>query len=82
MKRVMLFVFIIDTVANVLVFVPMQMITKGGPESSTNALMMEAYRSFFMYGDRGRGSIVCILLIVIIGAISIVQFKILNKKDE
>jgi multiple sugar transport system permease protein len=82
MKRVMLFVLVIDTVSNVLVFIPMQMVTLGGPESSTNVLMMEAYRSFFLYGDRGRGSIICVMLIVIIAAISIVQFKILNKKDE
>jgi multiple sugar transport system permease protein len=82
MKRVMLFVLVIDTVSAVLVFVPMQMITVGGPEKSTNVLMMEAYRSFFSFGDRGRGSIICLMLLIMLGAISVIQFKILNKKDE
>jgi multiple sugar transport system permease protein len=82
MKRVMLFVLVIDTVAGVLVFAPMQMVTLGGPEGSTNVLMMEAYRSLFLYGDRARGSVICVMMIVIIATISVVQFKMLNKNDE
>ena len=81
-KRVILFVFVLDTMANVLLFVPIQLITRGGPEGSTNVLMMEAYRSIFMFNDRSRGAVIFTVLIFLIAIICVLQFKLLNEKDE
>jgi len=81
-KRVILFIFVLDTMANILLFVPMQMVTKGGPEGTTNVLMMEAFRSIFSYNDRPRGSVIFTVLIFLIAIICIFQFKLLNEKEE
>ena len=42
-----------DTISNLLMFSPMYLITKGGPNKSTNVLMYEAYKSTFAYADYG-----------------------------
>ena len=48
------FVLIAATVANFLLFIPVLLLTQGGPELSTNVTMYEAYRRGLIYGDIGR----------------------------
>jgi len=81
-KKVLLFVLIADTTAGMLLFVPVQMITRGGPEGSTNVLMYEAYNSAFRFGDRSRAAVIVTVLLIIIAIISLIQFRFLNTKDE
>ena len=81
-KRVLLFVCVANTTANVLLFVPMQLLTKGGPQSSTNVLMYEAYQSAFSYGNRPRSAVMVTVLLVLIVLICLIQFKFLNEKDD
>ena len=81
-KRVMLFVLVANTTANVLLFVPMQMLTKGGPQGSTNVLMYEAYNSAFRYADRERSAVMIIALLFIIAIISLAQFRLLQAEDR
>lgn len=81
-RKVLLFVLVANTTANVLLFVPMQMITMGGPEGSTNVLMYEAYKSAFKYADRPRSAVMVTVLLFIIIIICIGQFKLLNEKDD
>lgn len=81
-KRVLLFVCVANTTANVLLFVPMQLLTNGGPESSTNVLMYEAYQSAFSYGNRSRSAVMVTVLLILIILICLVQFKFLNEKEE
>jgi ABC-type sugar transport system permease subunit len=81
-KKVILFVLVANTTANVLLFVPMQMITMGGPEGSTNVLMYEAYKSAFKFADRPRSAVMVTVLLLIIIIICVAQFKLLNEKDD
>jgi ABC-type sugar transport system permease subunit len=81
-KKVLLFVLVANTTANVLLFVPMQMITMGGPEGSTNVLMYEAYKSAFKFADRPRSAVMVTVLLFIIVIVCIAQFKLLNEKDD
>ena len=81
-KRVLLFVFIANTTANVLLFVPMQMITNGGPENSTNVLMFEAYKSAFKFIDRPRSSAIVTVLLLVIVLICCLQSLILSDRDD
>ncbi len=80
-KRVLLFVLVANTTANVLLFVPMQMVTEGGPQGSTNVLMYEAYKSAFKYADRPRSSVIVTVLLLIIVVICVFQFKLLQRND-
>jgi ABC-type sugar transport system permease subunit len=82
LKKVLLFVLVANTTANVLLFVPMQMITMGGPEGSTNVLMYEAYKSAFKFADRPRSAVIVTVLLFIIVTVCVFQFKLLNDKDD
>jgi len=81
LKRTLAFVLIADTTSNLLLFAPMYMITKGGPQESTNVLMYEAYKSAFIYGDQARAAALMMVLLLIVGAIVALQFRILKKGD-
>jgi ABC-type sugar transport system permease subunit len=81
-KKVLLFVLVANTTANVLLFVPMQLITMGGPEGSTNVLMYEAYKSAFRFADRPRSAVIVTVLLFIIVVVCVGQFKLLNEKND
>lgn len=80
MKRPLTFVTVADTVANFLLFAPMYILTKGGPENSTNVLMEESFNNAFVYSDPGRASAIVILLLILILIIIGVQFRLLRSK--
>jgi ABC-type sugar transport system permease subunit len=80
MKRPLVFVTVSTTVANFLLFAPMYILTKGGPQNSTNVLMMEAYNSAFVYSDMGRASAIIIVLLIIILLIISAQFVLLRAR--
>jgi ABC-type sugar transport system permease subunit len=82
MKNVLLFVLVANTTANILLFVPMQMITMGGPEGSTNVLMYEAYKSAFRFADRPRSSVMVTVLLLMIIIVCAIQFKLLDEREE
>ena len=80
-RRVVLFVLVTDTAVNFLLFVPMFLLTRGGPSYSTNVLMYEAYKSGFIYGQMGRAlALVTVLLILVIGTV-VLQFRFLRSRE-
>lgn len=81
LRRIILFVLVVDTSINFVLFVPMYIITRGGPQLSTNVLMYEAYRSGFMYQDLGRAMALVIVLLVIVLVIVGIQFKMLQTRE-
>lgn len=81
-KRTMLFVIVANTSANMLMFAPMKLITEGGPQNSTNVLMYEIYKSAFRNGNASRAGAITAILLIIVLAVVIVQFRMLNEKDK
>ncbi|EPR09602.1 carbohydrate ABC transporter permease [Ruminiclostridium papyrosolvens] len=81
-KKVLLFVFVANTSINILLFVPMQIVTQGGPEGSTNVLMYEAYKSAFKMADRPRSAAIVTVLLVIIAIVCTLQFRLMSEKKE
>ena len=82
MKRTLLFVFVANTTANMLLFAPTKLITEGGPQNSTNVLMYEVYKSAFKNGNMSRaGAITAILLVITIITV-VIQFKMLNRNED
>lgn len=75
MKRTLTFVVVSVTTANLLLFSPMYILTKGGPEHSTNVLMLESYNNAFLYSDLGRASAIVVILLLITLAIVTLQFR-------
>lgn len=47
LRRPLAFVLVADTVANFLLFAPVQVLTRGGPAEATNLIMFEIYRQAY-----------------------------------
>ena len=79
-KRSMMFVVVSDTISNLLMFIPVHMITLGGPEGSTDLLMYEAYKTGFVYADFGKSYAMVSLLIVFAFVVVMVEMRLLKPK--
>ena len=78
LRRPLTFVLVADTVANFLVFAPVQILTKGGPQGSTNLIMNDIYTRGFLSGDvRGAAAETAILVGIVIVVVSI-QFRMMT----
>ncbi len=82
LRRVMLFVVVANTIANLLLFVPVHLITRGGPQFSTNVLMYEAYKSAFMFLDQSRSAAIVAILLLLIGGVVAAQFALLSSRER
>ncbi len=80
MRRSIGFVLIADTISNFLLFVPVYLLTQGGPELSTNLVMYEAYRRGMVYGDLGASAAMVMLQLVIVVTVILIQFYIFREK--
>ena len=79
-KRQLLFVLVADIVANFVLFAPIQLLTAGGPESSTTLLIFDAYRTTYGYGSRNLGSTKVVILSIIMICFVALQFSLLREK--
>ena len=81
LRRPLLFVLVADTVSNFLVFAPVQILTKGGPEGSTDLLMNQVFERAYVTGDMATASAGTVVLIAIVLAVVALQFRLLPGKD-
>ncbi len=82
LRRPLLFVLVADTVANFVLFVPVQLLTQGGPQSSTTVLMYEAWRTTYGYGSRNLGAAQVVILTAIMLVFVLLQFRLLREERE
>ncbi len=82
LRKPLLFVLVTDTAVNFLLFVPMFLLTRGGPAYSTNVLMYEAYKSGFIYGEMGRALAIVMVLLALVTATVILQFRLLRQEEQ
>jgi multiple sugar transport system permease protein len=80
LRRPLLFVLVADTVANFVLFVPVQLLTQGGPQGSTTLLMFDAYRTTYGYGSRNLGAAEVVILTVIMIFFVLLQFRLLREE--
>lgn len=80
LRRSLSFVLIADTISNFLLFVPVYMLTQGGPKLSTNLVMYEAYRRGMLYGDFGASAAMVSLQLIIIILVILIQFAIFRER--
>lgn len=69
LRRTTAFVLVADTVANFIFFIPVLILTRGGPELSTNLMMYEVYRRGFIYGDLGASAAMLSIMLLVVFAI-------------
>jgi multiple sugar transport system permease protein len=82
LRRVIAFVLVADTAANVLLFAPVYILTQGGPQESTDLLMYEAYRSGFTGLDIGRATSITSLLLGALLAVVGLQLLVLRSTEH
>ena len=82
LKRPMSFVLIACTVGSFLVFAPVQILTKGGPNGSTNLVMYDIYTNVYQIGDLGVGQAEVVVLMIILAVIVAIQFRLLREDKK
>lgn len=82
LRRPLAFVLVADTVSNFLVFAPVQILTKGGPNGSTNLLMHDLYTRAFTFGDINKAQAEVVILVLITVVIVAMQFRLLKTEDQ
>ncbi len=78
LRRVIAFVLVSDTVVNFTLFAPVYLLTRGGPQLSTNLVMYEAWRRGFVYGDIGVAAAMISVLLIVIIVFVIFEFLVLR----
>ena len=81
LRRPLAFVLVADTVANFLVFAPVQQLTGGGPNQSTDLIMFDIYTRAYTYDDQPAAQAEVVLLVVLVLTIVAIQFRLLRAKD-
>jgi ABC-type sugar transport system permease subunit len=80
LRRVILFVLVADTVANFTLFAPPYLLTRGGPNQSTNLMMYDAWKRGFVYGDLGSSEAMVTILLGMMLIVLAFQFAFLRPK--
>jgi multiple sugar transport system permease protein len=82
LKRPLLFVLVADTVANFVLFAPVQILTQGGPQKASNFLMYDIFHRSFELQDPYTASAELVILLIIMIGIVLIQFKLLGSSEE
>lgn len=81
-RRPLAFVLVADTVSNFLVFAPVQILTQGGPQGSTNLLMYDIYTRAYTNGDLDGADAEVIVLVILTLIVVAIQFRLLRSDDR
>lgn len=82
MRRPLAFVLVANTVANFILFAPVQALTGGGPRQSTNLIMFDTYQNAFIVGDRAAASAQVVMLLIIMLSVVVLQFRLLSTEES
>jgi multiple sugar transport system permease protein len=77
-RRPLAFVLVADTVSNLLVFAPVQILTKGGPNGNSNLLMYDVYTRAYAIGDIHVAQAEVVVLVALTIVIVAAQFRLLR----
>jgi alpha-1,4-digalacturonate transport system permease protein len=79
LKPTSLVVVVLSTIQAFKMFGLIKVMTTGGPGDRTTYLVQEIYQQAFQVGDMGYASAMSVMLFIILGLLTIVQFKISNR---
>lgn len=81
LRRQLAFVLVATTAVNFLMFAPVQIMTDGGPNGSTNLIMFSAYKQAFTFNDQSLASVHVVITVALLLAIVSIQFYLLREKE-
>jgi len=80
LRRPLVFVLVADTVANLVLFTPVQILTSGGPLNTTDLLMYDIYNQAFSGMLTNIASAETLVLVVISLVVVIIEFRLLSSR--
>jgi multiple sugar transport system permease protein len=78
LRRALLFVVVLSTINAFKIFVPIYVITDGGPSNSTQTLVFYIFQSAFRYYKLGYASALSFLLLALVLILTAAQFRLLR----
>lgn len=82
LSRPLSFVLVAATVSNFLVFAPVQLLTGGGPDGSTNLMMHDVFRRAYSVGDIHYAQAEVVVLVAVTLAVVAVQYRLMQGKGK
>ena len=74
-----LFVVVTQTISAMQVFIPIFVMTQGGPFFATNAIVYYIYQNGFQYNDMGYASAMSWVFLLVVFAISLLLIRALDR---
>jgi ABC-type sugar transport system permease subunit len=74
----LLFLTVVLTVGSFQTFAQVDILTEGGPQDSTNLLVYAIVQDMPL--DQGRASVEAVLLFLVVGTLSAIQFRWLDRR--
>lgn len=81
MRRTVLLAGVVLSSVGLVVFAPAQLLTQGGPGNATNFLMYSAAQDVLRYGEPGEANAIVVILLVLIGVVAAMQFRLMRSDD-
>jgi multiple sugar transport system permease protein len=82
LKRVLLFVVVMTTIEAFKVFTPIYLMTAGGPQESTNAVVFLVFRTAFRYNEMSYAAAMSFVLLGLVLLLMWAQFRALRTEVE
>lgn len=82
LKRVVLFVVVMTSIESFKLFTPVYVMTSGGPQDSTNAIVFQIFRTGFRYYELGYAAAMSFLLLALVMLLMWLQFRALRTDVE
>jgi multiple sugar transport system permease protein len=82
LRRVMLFVVVMTSIESFKLFTPVYVMTTGGPQESTNAIVFHIFRTGFRYYELGYAAAMSFLLLAVVMVLMWLQFRALRTDVE
>jgi len=82
LKRVLLFVVVMTSIESFKLFTPVYVMTTGGPQDSTNAIVFQIFRTGFRYYELGYAAAMSFLLLAVVMLLMWLQFRALRSDVE
>jgi ABC-type sugar transport system permease subunit len=82
LARQITFVLVADTISNLLVFAPVNILTNGGPNGRTDLIMNDVFNRAYNRGDIGSAAAATVVVVVIALAIVLIQFRLISRGSD
>jgi ABC-type sugar transport system permease subunit len=82
LKPTLLFVSVISMITGLQVFVPQWVMTQGGPSDTTLVMSLNIYETAFRFLEGGKAAAMSVVLFLIIGTITLIQFRLARMGND